>query len=178
MDNKEEIVKIVISELVDRGLIKKDMNTFERTKEILRKYKRIENSINGINKQIKNLEKDLESTSGLKPNMKRASLLMDPTAKVKPSDYDAIYSRIGELESSKIKINVFLNYVKDLVKDNSSIEDYELFERLYFNASDNANKISEELDCNTTTIYRRINKVVDKIHIELLPDLFIDQLCK
>ncbi|MDE6141688.1 MAG: hypothetical protein K2G03_03700 [Bacilli bacterium] len=178
MENKEEIVKIVISELVDRGFIKKDINTFERTKEVLRKYKRIEQSIKGIDKQIKKLEKDLESTSGLKPNMKRSNALIDPFAKSKPSDYDSIYSRIGELESSKIKINVFLDYVKSLVKENTNVEDYDLLDRLYFTASDNAAKISEELDCNTATIYRRVNKIVDKIHIELFPDLFIDQLCK
>lgn len=173
---EQSIVKIVIAELIDRGFIKKDINTFERTKEILRKYKRIKNSTKGIDKQIKNLENSLESVSGLKPNMKKGTLLVAALG-VNPTDYDGIYSRINELKSSKVKINVFLDYVKLLVEENANEADRKLFDRIYFEASSSVKDICDEKGCDSSTIYRRINNVVNKIYIELFPDSYLDELC-
>lgn len=173
---EQSIVKIVIAELIDRGLIKKDINTFERTKEILRKYKRIKNSTKGIDKQIKNLEKNLESISGLKPGMKKGSITAAALG-VNPTDYDGIYSRINELKSSKVKINVFLDYVKLLVEENANNDDRELFNKIFFDASSSVKDICDEKGCESSTIYRRINNVVNKIYIELFPDSYLDELC-
>lgn len=181
MDNEkniefeQSIVKIVITELIDRGFIKKDKNTFERTKEILRKYNQIKRSTKGIDKQIKNLEKNLESISGIKPGMKRNSIAMSALG-VNPSDYDGIYSRINELETSKVKINVFLDYVKLLVEENASADDRDLFNKIFFEASHTVKQICDELECNTSTIYKRINNVVNKIYIDLFPDLYLDEM--
>ncbi len=173
---EQSIVKIVITELVDRGFIKKEINTFERTKEILKKYKRIRNSTKGIDKQIKNLEKDLESISGLKPGMKRNSFTAASLG-INPTDYDGIYSKINELRTSKVKINTFLDYVKSLVDDNADVEDKDLFDKLYFTANFSVQDICDETGCESSTIYRRINKVVNRIYIELFPDSYLDELC-
>lgn len=176
---EQSVVKIVIAELIERGFISKNINTFERTKEVLRKYKRIKHSISGINKQINNLEKNLETISGIKPGMKKAGISLLNDSNSNPTDYDGIYSRINELESSKVKLNVFLDYIKLLVEENASDDDKDLFNRLFFDTNEKASvkDICDELDCNSITIYRRINNVVNKIYIELFPDLYLDEIC-
>ena len=52
---EKEIIKIVLDELTNRGLLRKNQNTFETTKELLRNLNKIENSVNYIQNQIDSL---------------------------------------------------------------------------------------------------------------------------
>lgn len=175
---EQSVVKIVIDELIDRGFIRKDINTFERTKEILRKYNRIKRSTKGIDKQIKSLQKNLESISGIKPGMKKNAFAAALIPGVNMSDYDSIFSRINELEASKVKINAFLEHIKTLVDENANADDKDLFNRIFFESSSSVKQLCEELDCTSSSIYKRINNVVNKIYIELFPELYLDEICQ
>ena len=56
MEEKKELIKIIISELEARGYIKKENTSFKNTERLLFSYNKLKESINDRKEQIKDLK--------------------------------------------------------------------------------------------------------------------------
>ncbi len=169
--NEKEIIKIVIDELTDRGLLKKSINTFETTKDLLKNLNRIESSVKRSQKQINNLK---TTVKGLFPKTPTAINYEDNNSDTLIS-VEQIDQKINSLKQSQIIIKEFVKYVKELIEDVLSEDERILVNQFYFDKI-SVSELCEEYECDESTVYRRLNKCVNAIKVELFPEKYIDEL--
>lgn len=169
--NEKDIVKVVITELTERGLLKKKISTFETTKELLRNLNRIESSVKRTQKQINSLN---NTVKGLVPKVPSGTNF-DKTDGETLISVDQIDQKINSLKQSQIIIKEFVKYVKDLIDEVLSDDEQDLISKFYFEKKD-INDLCAEYDCEQSTIYRRLNRYINLINVELFPEKYIDEL--
>lgn len=178
IENEEKfaskVIEIVLQKLEERKLIKKNnnKNAFEQSVLLLKNYPRLKKSKDKIKKQIKNLE-DSKNNYDAFSNPKR-----DFGEKVQSSKIDftldSINERILLLEQDTLIIENYLKFIDDLLSTLSK-KDYELIDKCYIQ-NKSVSDISAELNCDQSTVYRQINKIInEKIKVELFPVTYINE---
>lgn len=170
--NEKEIIHTVLDELIRRGVLRKTDDLKEKTKDLLRNFKRLDLAIKHYKKEIHRLEKSKDSsTGGPKFSSSKFDSIVHST--VDESSLDVINARIRNLEQLIIKIESFKEHVNEIIADKLNKADADILRRVYFDKED-ADDIAIELDYDKSTIYRRIGKAVDDIKVELFASDFID----
>lgn len=170
---KKELINFVMDELYQRGLLHKTDDLKEKTKNLLKNFNRLDNAIKHYKKDIDRLEKS-KNTSSDGPMFRSTSKIGEEIrGTADNSSLDVIESRISALKQTITKIESFKTMVDEILKDKLSDEDEEILRKVYFNGI-NADDIAVELDCDKSTIYRRISKSLEDIKIELFANDFID----
>lgn len=169
-----KIVEIILQKLEERKLIKKNnnKNAFEQSVMLLKNYPRLKKSKDKIKKQIKNLE-DSKNDYDAFSNPKR-----DFGEKVQSSkseiNLDSINERIMLLEQDVVIIENYLKFIDNSL-DTLSKKDYELIDKYYFQ-NKNILELAIDLNCEQSTVYRRVNKIInEKIKVELFPVSYINE---
>lgn len=170
--NEKEIIDVVLDELTKRGLLRRTDNLRDKTKDLLKNFKRLDGAIKHYQKDIKRLESSKNSTTG-GPRFKSSHIDSAIHSTADESSLDVIEARICNLEQRIFKIESFKKLVEGIIVEKLSKEDADIIRRVYFDKID-ADDIAIELDCDKSTIYRRITKAVDDIKIELFASDFVD----
>lgn len=173
-NNKKEIVDILLDELTKRKLIKSNSSkdSYEKTKQLLKDCVRIKTSRKNIEFQIERLNKSKNSSDLKIPKG------TDYSSEIKGFDVttslDSINNRIICLQEDIKIIDCFFDYIDNILKDLDE-KDYALIDKLYMQGIDIV-CLSIEMDCDTSTIYRRVNKIIrDYLKIELFPVSYLNE---
>ena len=173
-EDVSKIVEIILQKLEERKLIKKNnnKNAFEQSVMLLKNYPRLKKSKDKIKKQIKNLE-DSKNDYDAFSNPKR-----DFGEKVQSSkleiNLDSINERIMLLEQDVVIIENYLKFIDNSLS-NLPKKDYELIDKYYFQ-NKNILDLAIDLNCEQSTVYRRVNKIInEKIKVELFPVSYINE---
>ena len=169
---EKEIVKIVLDELTNRGFLRKNQNTFETTKELLRNLNKIESSVNHIQNQIDNL--NIKAACLDTPKLPHGISFEGTNAETLLS-VEQIEQRINFLKQSQIKITEFVKYVKNIIKTVLDENTQILVNKFYFEKVDVLD-LCVEYNCESSTIYRKLNKAINSIKIEIFAEKFINEL--
>lgn len=177
MEIKEkEIINVVLDELARRGLLRRTENLRDKTKDLLKNFKRLDGAIKHYRKEIKNLEDSKDTNSGgIRTRLTYQYSDTSIHSTVDESSLEVIDSRISNLEQRVLKIESFKKLVNEIIDEKLSKDDADIIRQVYFDKVD-ADDIAVELDCDKSTIYRRITKAIDEIKIELFANDFIDQM--
>lgn len=168
--NRKDITKTVISELIRLKILKPNADPFGSTKNLLENFNKLDSSINHLNSEIKKLEKSKNIMDG--PRFKATSITQNVSTPL--NTLDIIDSRILDLKQIIEKISCYQSQIRAII-NTLPATDRKLIEDFYFKKIDVVD-ISIELGCDQSTTYRKVNKVLDKIKIELFPSKFIDSL--
>lgn len=172
MEIKNDIINVVLDELIKRGLIKKNVNTYESTKDLLRNFNRIEKSIKHIDKQIKDLNSKANTLGNPKiPTAMQFEKEFDNSL----TSIDQIEQRINTLKQTQVKIKVFIEFVKHIIESELSQKEQELLKSFYFDKKD-VNELCVDYSCEQSTIYRNLNKSINSIKIEIFAEKYIEEL--
>ncbi len=168
--NKKDITKTIISELVRLKILKPNADPFGSTKNLLENFNKLDISINHLNSEIKKLEASKNEWDG--PRFKSTSIVQNVSPSLKT--LDIIDNRISDLKQIIEKISCYQSQIRAVI-NTLPATDKKLIEDFYFKKIDVVD-ISIELGCDQSTTYRKVNKVIDKIKIELFPGKYIDSL--
>lgn len=172
---KKEIIDILLDELVSRKIIKANTtkNSYEKTKQLLYDYNRIKGSKTNIEKQIKKLDKSKDS------NDLKILKGQDFSQEIKgfnlTSNLDSINNRIIYLKEDIKIIDCFIDFVDNILASLPE-EEKKLIELFYFQ-NNSVFDVAEKLNCDSSTVYKRINKIInEKLKIELFPINYITEI--
>ena len=168
--NRKDITKTIISELVRLKILKPNADPFGSTKKLLENFNKLDSSIDHLNSEIKKLEASKNEWDG--PRFKSTSIVQNVSPSLKT--LDIIDNRISDLKQTIKKISCYQSQIRAII-NTLPATDRKLIEDFYFKKIDVVD-ISIELGCDQSTTYRKVNKVLDKIKIELFPSKFIDSL--
>lgn len=169
-----ETVSKTVDELLQQKLIKKkDMNTYQKTEQLLYNY-------NNFKEVVKDKEEMIEQINmvGL-PRMSNSIIPMpqDNGFRETQTESEKITSKIAALESS---IALTKNYIKIIDNALKTIQDdpyYEVIEKCYFEGKKHSVVANEWLTpIDETTIGRNKNRLVKKLSIYLFSDDVIREL--
>ena len=179
--SKKEVEKLIddtvsktVNELLKQKMIKKsDMNTYQKTEQLLYNY-------NNFKEVVKDKLEMIEQIKQVGLSKSSASVIPCPEDlgyKYIPTEQEKIDTEIASLESS---ITVTKNYIKIIDKALKTIEDdpyYKVIEECYFKGNKHsaiANDWVTPID--ETTIGRNKNRLVKKLSIYLFSDDVIKEL--
>lgn len=170
----DETVSKTVDELLQQKLIKKkDMNTYQKTEQLLYNYNAFKEVVKDKQEMIEQIE-----NYGL-PNTSNSVIPMpqDTGYKVTVSEEEKEKSKIAALESS---IALTKNYIKIIDNALKTIQDdpyYEVIEKCYFEGKKHSVVANEWLTpIDETTIGRNKNRLVKKLSIYLFSDDVIREL--
>lgn len=169
--DRNSIVKFVIDELIKRSIIKPNMDLKEKTKILLKNYNKFKKSIKFCKVEIEKLEASKNTIGG--PRMNR-NTNFDEVGYNGEITLDIINSRIIDLEQTIIKIKCFLTTIEKIV-DSLKEEESELLRRIYFN-KENVNDIADEMNCDPSTLYKKISTAVNEIKVILFANDYINNM--
>ncbi len=170
----DETVSKTVDELLQQKLIKKkDMNTYQKTEQLLYNYNAFKEVVKDKQEMIEQIE-----NYGL-PNISNSVIPMphDTGYKVTVPEEEKVKSKIAALESS---IALTKNYIKIIDNALKTIQDdpyYEVIEKCYFEGKKHSVVSNEWLTpIDETTIGRNKNRLVKKLSIYLFSDDVIREL--
>lgn len=187
-----EIVNILYDVLKSKGFLLKRINTFEDTKFLLKNIKRLKHSRNMLSKKIVELNKS-KSKIDL-PTLKKNNVLNEKND-ISHFDLNKINQEIvNTIQTQKI-IDSFIEWIKNVFKENLSKEEYDMmciFYEIYNDEEykESICKIKDKIDnqlkridvialkyhYDSSTIYKKINNAINSLHIELFPEKFIKSI--
>lgn len=168
--NKKEIMKYVFSELIKLKILKPAQDPFNSTKNLLENLNKFDKAIKNYESEIKKLKRAKNKIDSPKFKMSKLELTnSDPI-----TNLDIIDTRIINLYQSIEKVSCYKNQILDII-DNLDEESNEIIRKFYIEKIDVV-ILADEFNCDQSTIYRKINKIINEIKVELFPGKFIDSL--
>ncbi len=178
MEEKKELIKIIISELEARGYIKKENTSFKNTERLLFSYNKLKESINDRKEQIKDLkEVGLPKKSKSITNMISGNFQNKDTSEVLE---DSIKSISKHIDRTKI----ILKHIDRTLEKFKDDPYYEII-RLYYFENKSYEQIAEYYDSKnlrkesptaSSTISRNKNRLINEIKVLLLPNDFLSEI--
>lgn len=177
MEKDKEIVKIVLDELENRGIIKKNLNSFDNTVQLLYQYPKLKDSIKDRKEQIKDLK-----SYGLQEKSKSITAISMNNAK-KDDDDELIQSNISSLKQHIHRTEVILKYIDSIIDKFKRDKYYEVI-RLYYFEHKTHDQIAEYLDSkknkdsNTSpeTIRQNKNRLIREMKTYFFPNDVITEI--
>ena len=169
-----EVVSKTVDELLQQKLIKKkDMNTYQKTEQLLYNY----NNFKEVVKDKQEMIEQIKQVGLSKTSCSVIPMPQDTGYKATVSEEEKENSKIAALESS---IALTKNYIKIIDNALKTIQDdpyYKVIEKCYFEGKKHsvvANEWFTPID--ETTIGRNKNRLVKKLSIYLFSDDVIREL--
>lgn len=166
--NENEIIKIVLSELEKRGLIKSNDNTFKNIELLLYNYNSLKESIKDREDQIKDLKK-----YGLQEKSSSITMIVENIQK--QSKNELIENAIDSLQQHIYRTKVLIKYIDRTIKKLENDEYYPILKLKYFKGK-SIEEIAEILKKDTSTISRNKNRLINELRPLLLPNDVISNI--
>lgn len=169
-----ETVSKTVDELLQQKLIKKkDMNTYQKTEQLLYNY----NNFKEVIKDKQELIAQIKMIGVPKTSCSVIPMPQDTGFRYTPTEAEKEESKISALESS---ITLTKNYIKIIDKALKTIQDdpyYMVIEKCYFEGKKHSAVANEWFTpIDETTIGRNKNRLVKKLSIYLFSDDVIREL--
>ena len=163
-----EVVKIVINELQERNMIRKIKDSYKNTEYLLNNFDLLSKSISDMKLQIDDLK-----TYGIRKSGKAAVVVSQNSVKI---DEDTlIEQRVNELKQAIHRTKSVINSVNHILLDLKKDKYYQIIELKYFKKL-SYEEIAEILECDTSTVSRNKNRLVNLIKVRIFPNSFVDEL--
>lgn len=161
----DKIVKIIIDELQNRGLIKeKQHSAYSNTELLLYNYENLRQSITENELEIKELQEfGLPCKSGSVISTEKID------GGLKENNLTLIEDRVNALRQTNARTVAFLNKIDRLIKIYNNPKYPDLIRNLYIK-NKTYEQCAEIYSCDTKTISRQKHKVVNQIKIMLFAD--------
>lgn len=166
---KKEIISTVIEELVKLKILKPANDPFSNTKNLLNNFNKLDKAIYNMESEIKKLEKSKNNIDA--PRVTKSHFDNDFAQNL---TFEIIEERILNLNQTIQKIKCYQSQIRSIINDLPTL-DKKLIEDFYFKKIDVLD-LAIEYECDQSTIYRKVNKIINEIKIELFPSKFIDSL--
>jgi len=169
---EKEIVKIVLDELINRKMLKKNITPQEKTKLVLKQYNKLILSIEKTNAQINRLEKEQKKL--FPTSSKTNKVALQEENRIYLYTDETLQNRINELKQISIRAVEYTNYIKDVCETFKDDEYYPIIEYLYFQ-NKKYKDISLFFGWSLGTINKHRERLIDEISTILFSDLFISE---
>lgn len=142
------------------------LNAYQKTESVLKNYNRIKKSLSILESELTDLEKEKEKIS--------QSIAKPEKVVLKDSDKNYYYTdetlenRINELKQLAIKVQAEIKFIDDCLKEIEHDEYYKIIPKLYFERK-TIERIAEELDTSTQTIYFNKKRLLHELSYLIVP---------
>lgn len=170
--NEEDIVKIVLEELKERGLIRKSGHTaYSATESLLYNYNNLKQSIHQNELEIEDLRKyGLPKRSGSVLNLDKPQ--GGPT---KMPELVVVDERVDILQQTNARTRALLTKIDRILNDCKIPRYPDLIKLLYFDEK-SREEVAEFYQCDPTTVTRNKAKIVNSVKVQLFPNDTINDL--
>lgn len=169
--NNEEIVKIVLDELRDRGLIKeRKKSAYASTEALLYNYGYLKKSIIENRHEIEDLK-----TNGLPKKSKSILALAGSGTAPREEECVLLEERISHIEQSIVRTEAIIAKINRLLREYESPKYPDLIKRIYFDGQ-TREELAEIYQCDVSTISRNRAKIINQLKIILFPGELINEL--
>ena len=179
--SKKEVEKLIddtisktVNELLKQKMIKKsDMNTYQKTEQLLYNY----NNFKEVVKDKQEMIEQIKQVGISKTSCSFLPMPQDTGFKYIPSEQEKNDAAIAELESSIAVTSNFIKLIDNALKTIKGDPYYEVIEKCYFEGKKHY-VVSKEwaTPINETTVGRNKNRLVKKLSIYLFSDDVIKEL--
>ena len=169
-----DTVSKTVNELLKQKMIKKsDMNTYQKTEQLLYNY----NNFKEVVKDKQEMIEQIKQVGISKTSCSFLPMPQDTGFKYIPSEQEKNDAAIAELESSIAVTSNFIKLIDNALKTIKSDPYYEVIEKCYFEGKKQY-VVSKEwaTPINETTVGRNKNRLVKKLSIYLFSDDVIKEL--
>lgn len=169
-----DTVSKTVNELLKQKMIKKsDMNTYQKTEQLLYNY----NNFKEVVKDKQEMIEQIKQVGISKTSCSFLPMPQDTGFKYIPSEQEKNDAAIAELESSIAVTSNFIKLIDNALKTIKSDSYYEVIEKCYFEGKKHY-VVSKEwaTPINETTVGRNKNRLVKKLSIYLFSDDVIKEL--
>lgn len=177
MEDKREIINIVLNELEARGILQKGMDTFKKTEKLLYEYPNLKKSIQNRKEQIQDLKE-----YGVQHKSKSITGIFNGGTK---EDEDTIIQgNINSLNQHIYRTQVVLKHIDSILKTIENDKYYEIIPKYYFE-NKTFNEIAEFYDIkfdkkdtltSLETIRKNKNRLINQIKTLILPNDLITEI--
>lgn len=169
--NNEEIVKIVLDELRDRGLIKeRRKSAYASTEALLYNYGYLKQSIIENRHEIEDLK-----ANGLPKKSKSIVALDSISTAPREEECVLVEERISYIEQSIVRTEAIISKINRLLREYGSPKYPDLIKRIYFDGQ-TREELAEIYQCDVSTISRNRAKIINQLKIILFPSELINEL--
>ena len=169
-----DTVSKTVEELMKQKLIKKkDLNTYQKTEQILYNY----NNFKNVVKDKQEMIEQIKQVGISKTSCSFLPMPQDTGFKYMPSEQEKNDAAIAELESSIAVTSNFIKLIDNALKTIKGDPYYKVIEKCYFEGKKHY-VVSKEwaTPINETTVGRNKNRLVKKLSIYLFSDDVIKEL--
>ena len=173
--DKKEIVKLVIDELDNRGIIKRNLNSFDNTIKLLYEYPKLKESIKDREEQIEDLKK-----YGI-PSKSKSMTSINIGTKREEED-EIIEDNINSLKQHIYRTKVVIRYIDRVLEKIKNDKYYDVI-RLYYFEHNTHEQVAEyfyrKLDRETISaesIRKNKNRLINQIKTYLFPNDTITEI--
>lgn len=169
-----DTVSKTVNELLKQKMIKKsDMNTYQKTEQLLYNY----NNFKEVVKDKQEMIEQIKQVGISKTSCSFLPMPQDTGFKYIPSEQEKNDAAIAELESSIAVTSNFIKLIDNALKTIKGDPYYEVIEKCYFEGKKHY-VVSKEwaTPINETTVGRNKNRLVKKLSIYLFSDDVIKEL--
>lgn len=181
MAKKKEIEKLIddtvsktVNELLKQKMIKKsDMNTYQKTEQLLYNY----NNFKEVVKDKQEMIEQIKQVGISKTSCSFLPMPQDTGFKYIPSEQEKNDAAIAELESSIAVTSNFIKLIDNALKTIKDDPYYKVIEECYFDGKKHSAVANEWVTpIDETTIGRNKNRLIKKLSIYLFSDDVIKEL--
>lgn len=145
-------------------------SAFQKTEKLLYNYNQFKKIIADKQEQI-----DIIAAIGLSKRSKSIVKLPMNQSHENKTDAERAEERIEEIKASMVKVQGYIQLIDDALDKISNDPYFDLIRLKYFEGL-TREEISCELDCDTSTVTRNKNRLVNTLKIYLFPDDAIMEL--
>lgn len=169
-----DTVSKTVEELMKQKLIKKkDLNTYQKTEQILYNY----NNFKNVVKDKQEMIEQIKQVGISKTSCSFIPMPQDTGFKYMPSEQEKNDAAIAELESSIAVTSNFIKLIDNALKTIKGDPYYEVIEKCYFDGKKHSAVANEWVTpIDETTIGRNKNRLIKKLSIYLFSDDVIKEL--
>lgn len=166
--NESEVIKLVLTELEKRGIIKNNDSTFKNVELLLYNYNALKASIKDREEQIRDLK-----NYGIQEKSSSITTIVENVQKQSKSEQ--IENAINSLEQHIYRTKVFLRYIDRVIKKFETDEYYSIIKLKYFKGK-SIEQIAEAMNRDISTISRNKNRLINELRPLLLPNDVISNI--
>lgn len=149
--------------------IKEKKNTFQRTEQLLYLVPSLKKAINHNKERMKDLEENGITKKG-------STVHIVPTGTpIKQDEEEIIQKEISNLNQRNRVINNKIKWINNVLSTLSKDKYYDLI-RLKYYENKTREDIAEYFDCDTKTVSRNKNRIINELRGMLFPNDSIDEL--
>ena len=154
---------------------KREMDSYSKTENILKNYNKIKKSRELLMEELKSLEEEKQKISKL--IMKTNKVVLKEEDQNYYYTDETLENRINELKQFVIKLDAEIEFINKSLREIEKDNYYQIITKFYFEKN-TVEKIAEEFDTSTQTIYYHKGRLIHELSYLLSPLDKIDEIRK